>query len=137
LYGLEAIAHHNGWAISILGVSIVFTGLVSLALIISQLYKVLDFWDNRKTHIKNIKTFFKNKDISEKTAKKKILPAEIDESADHYRLLIGIIGEPFSLPKLIELAESRGLPHSHSTINKFLKDNIIVPDNQGFFMWKQ
>ncbi len=137
MYGLEAIAQHNGWAISILGVSIVFTGLVSLSLILSQLYKVLAFWDNRKTHINSVKTFFSKKDISEKTAKAQTLPAAINESANHYRLLTGIIGEPFSLPKLIELAGSRGLPNPHSTINEFLKDDIIVPDNKGFFTWKQ
>ncbi len=137
MYGLEAIAQHNGWAISFLGVSIVFTGLVSLSVILSQLYKVLAFWDNRKIHIKNIKKIFTNRESSDQAIKKKTLPAVTDESANHYRLLIGIMGDPFSLPKLIELAESRGLPHPHSTINKFLKEEIISPNNKGFFTWKQ
>ncbi len=137
MYGLEAIARHNGWAISVLGISIVFTGLVSLSIILSQLYKVLAFWDNRKTHFKNFKNLFKGKKAPGKIVEESTLPVDTDESTTHYRLLTGMLGAPFSLPKLIELAENRGLPHPHSTLNKFLKEEHIVPDKLGFYTWKQ
>ena len=41
MYGLEAINANNGWAISVVGVTIVFTGLVMLSFVIAQLHKVL------------------------------------------------------------------------------------------------
>ena len=43
--GLEAISAHNGWSIAAVGITIVFTGLTMLCIILSQLYKVLDFWE--------------------------------------------------------------------------------------------
>ena len=46
LYGLEAINAHNGWAISVVGITIVFTGLVALSALISQLYKLVALYDD-------------------------------------------------------------------------------------------
>ena len=45
LYGLDAISASNGWAISVVGISIVFTGLVSLSAVISQLHKLVDLFE--------------------------------------------------------------------------------------------
>ena len=42
MYGLHAISANNGWAITFVGISIVFTGLVFLALMISQIHKILN-----------------------------------------------------------------------------------------------
>jgi hypothetical protein len=46
LYGLEAINAHKGWAILVVGVSIVFTGLVTLSALISQLHKLVALYDD-------------------------------------------------------------------------------------------
>jgi len=43
LYGLQAIAAHNGWAMALAGALIVFSGLVILSFVISQLHKILMF----------------------------------------------------------------------------------------------
>ncbi|ETR72904.1 MAG: hypothetical protein OMM_07271 [Candidatus Magnetoglobus multicellularis str. Araruama] len=42
MYGFEAISEHNGWAISIVGVLIVFTGLVTLSLLIRLFPKIIE-----------------------------------------------------------------------------------------------
>ena len=59
MYGLEAINTANGWAISVVGISIVFSGLVTLSIIISQLHRVLNIWENpsaiKKFSIKKIR----------------------------------------------------------------------------------
>lgn len=54
MYGLEAINANNGWAISVVGVTIVFSGLVMLSLVISQLHKVLAIWEDPS----KLKAFF-------------------------------------------------------------------------------
>ena len=46
MYGLDAIAANNGWAISGVGISIVFSGLCVLSFVISQLHKVLNLWES-------------------------------------------------------------------------------------------
>ncbi|MEN8212519.1 MAG: OadG family protein [Thermodesulfobacteriota bacterium] len=46
MYGLEAINANNGWSIAVVGVTIVFSGLVMLSFVISQLHKILDLWKN-------------------------------------------------------------------------------------------
>lgn len=45
-YGLETINAHNGWAISVVGITIVFTGFVTLFALISQLHKLVALYDN-------------------------------------------------------------------------------------------
>ncbi|MBW1726140.1 MAG: OadG family protein [Deltaproteobacteria bacterium] len=39
MYGLQAIAAYNGWAMALAGALIVFSGLVILSFVISQLHK--------------------------------------------------------------------------------------------------
>jgi hypothetical protein len=46
LYGLEAINAHNGWAISVVGISVVYTGLVTLVVLLSQLHKLVALYDD-------------------------------------------------------------------------------------------
>jgi hypothetical protein len=53
LYGLENISAHNGWAISLVGITIVFTGLTLLSLAIDQLHKILNIWENKDKYLNN------------------------------------------------------------------------------------
>ena len=45
--GLTAISAQNGWAMAITGAFIVMGGLALLALIISQMHRVIGFWERR------------------------------------------------------------------------------------------
>ena len=47
MYGFDNITANNGWAIAVIGASIVFAGLVILSFVISQIHKVLELWDRR------------------------------------------------------------------------------------------
>lgn len=131
--GLEAIAASNGWSISVIGVSIVFTGLTVLSIIISQLHKVLDFWDQRHSYFQ--------KPVKEEKVERKIkMPIvqhtqDVKESARQYKLLADMIGEPFALPKLLEYADKCGLTRPHSTLNDLIRSKIIVPDGEGYYRW--
>ncbi len=130
--GLEAIAHHNGWAIAAVGISIVFTGLTVLSIIISQLHKVLTFWDERKTHYERLKDRWQKEELPDFA-----LAQDIEESARQFRLLTDRLGEHFPLPKLLELAQKCGLAHPHSAMNDLLITKRIVPDGKGYFVWNK
>jgi hypothetical protein len=136
LYGLNAISAYNGWAISALGISIVFTGLIFLSCAVEQLHKILKIWDDRKLYIQKLrgikKTYVKEAVDEVET------PIDMEEAERNARLLTDVIGgEPFSLPKLIYIAKQRGLKSPCSTIDKLLKAKAISPDGNGYFIWSK
>jgi len=137
LYGLEAIKANNGWAISALGISIVFTGLTLLSLSISQIHKILDFWENRDGFFDRIKAARKNgkKTFPPPSAEFKSL--DTTRTAVEYKLLTNRIGVPFSLPRLLKMAKKSGLYKPHLSINELLKAGLIAPDGDGFFYWNE
>jgi hypothetical protein len=136
LYGLNAISAYNGWAISALGISIVFTGLIFLSCAVEQLHKILKIWDDRKLYIQKLrgikKTYVKEAVDEVET------PIDMEEAERNARLLTDVIGgEPFSLPKLIYIAKKRGLKSPYFTMDKLLKAEAIIADGNGYFIWSK
>ncbi len=134
MYGLAAINANNGWAISVVGISIVFTGLVVLSLVISQLHKVLDFYENPQ----KIKEFFAPKPAPEsevEEAPKEPLSKSRKEAVRQFEMLAQTLDDHFSLPRLLHLAETRGVDHPHSHLNFLLKTGVIRPDKDGYHTW--
>jgi hypothetical protein len=150
LIGLENISAHNGWAMALVGISIVFSGLILLSFVISQLHRILDLFErwyifarknNHKSRRKAAekcvtelpatltpdKTAAPNKTTDEKHS---------EEIIRNYKMITHRMGEPFSLPKLLDLAEKRGLNRPYSTVNMLIASEDIVPDGNGFFVWK-
>ena len=136
MYGLEAISTHNGWAMALAGVVIVFSALVVLSSTIAQLHKVLNFLDDRAASYQNDKGLQKARGAEGFPASDPLMMQNLAVSARQFRLISNQIGQPFSLPKLLDLAELSGLSHPHSTINDLLKAGLIVPDGKGCFFWK-
>ena len=128
MYGLEAIATHNGWAISVVGVTIVFTGLVLLAFAISQLHKLLDLWDNK--HTLKAKWALKKKQVP-----LVVFTEKQKEAARQFQLLARTLDDCFSLPRLLKMAELSGLDLPHSNLANLLKSGIIKADQEGYFTW--
>jgi len=137
LYGLEAINAHNGWAISVVGISIVFTGLVALAALISQLYKLVDLYDDPG----KIKKMFAAKAeyaVKSDPPKKILVLTEAQKQVcRHYNLLAQNMDDVISLPKLLRMAEISGLQDPHANINLLLKSGILCADEQGYFRWDE
>ncbi len=134
MYGLENISAHNGWAITFVGVTIVFAGLTLLCLSIGQLHKILGIWENKETSITNQD----HKTLTSKAANafpKPVMPVEELETIAQYKLIVERLQQPFSLPKLLDIAVKIGLDRPHSTINTLLVKKIIVPDGKGYFIW--
>ena len=134
--GLEAIFYHNGFAMAAVGITIVFTALVSLSLIISQLHRVLFVWDNRRSYIKKAFRLFSEPNPPESEPVVKYFD-NIYESARQFNLLTRATGEPFSLPELIRTAETRGIAHAHSTVSHLVAAGLIVADGRGYFRWNR
>ncbi len=137
LYGLKAITAHKGWSMAIIGIAIDFTGLAILALVISQLHKVLEFWDNKGKKPKAEKS---NK-ISQTTEKDNgmmipdIFPDDIIEAAQYYKPLFEQLGKKFQLKDLYGLAQEKNYPHPHLTINSLRQVGILSPLEDGIFTW--
>lgn len=131
MYTLQSISAHNGWAISVVGITIVFTGLVLLSFSIAQLHKILDLWENRHDLPK-----LKEKLLKKKHREKVLsFDARQKESAKQFKLLVRTLEETFSLPKLLKLAEISGLEAPHSSLSTLVKSGIIKPDQKGLFTW--
>ncbi|KPA12199.1 Sodium ion-translocating decarboxylase [Candidatus Magnetomorum sp. HK-1] len=131
MYGLEAISQHNGWAISVVGIFIVFTGLLTLSLVIRVFPKLIAIIEGngKSDPSKESKDGIDEPKISPK------MDNNIKEVVRQYRYLISWMGEPFSLPRLVELAGKRGLAKPYSTINQLIQANVIQPDGKGMFLW--
>lgn len=144
MIGFVNISAHDGWAIAGLGITIVFAGLIFLSIVIAQLHKILEMighgynYFQKKNGRGQKKKFLSDADFP-KLFENEPKPPIIETMADtikNYQILTRYIGDPFSLPKLIDLAEKRGLSRPWSTVDKLLGAEIIVPDGNGYFTWK-
>ena len=140
--GFSAISAGNGWLISAMGISVVFFGLASLALVITYFPRAISWW-NDHLHTpryvfpllrslfgkrrREVPALFGTGEIQE--------PGDIDDAEEALRLLTAHMGEPFKLPRLIEMAEQRGLSRVHSRINRLLVRGTMVGGPDGLFRW--
>lgn len=137
MYGLHAIASYNGWSMAFAGALIVFSGLVLLSFVISQLHKILIFFEKKPVYIdRNSETF----DIEPQEDKPwlslpKEFPTDINEVARLYKPLIEEIGQTFYLSRLYEMSKKNDFPHPHITFTAFRESGILIPDGDGVFTW--
>ena len=138
MYGLEAINASNGWAISVVGITIVFSGLVMLATVIAQLHKALALWEN-PSQFKRIFQAKKPEKMSaeDKTAQTVRLSLTDDqkEVVKQLFLLARTMEDHFSLSRLLHLAKISDLKDPYENLNMLSKTRIILPDGDGFFTW--
>jgi hypothetical protein len=137
LKGFEAIAHYSGWAIAVVGASIVFMGLVVLSFAISQIHKLLMLWENREIYLRRTKNFRSRilKKQQKHSSKGECLLDDIQKSAQSYVPLIHQLGKSFQLVDLYNLSQKHNFPHPHLTIQKFRNEKIILPEGDGSFTW--
>ena len=139
MYGLEAINAANGWAMAYTGAIIVFIGLVVLSFVISQLNRILSFWENL---ISKSRQNHKAKQTDELEDENTFVvpyhvPSDIKEAARYYSHLVEDLDQPFELTRLYEISQQKGFPHPHITISNFRQANILVPAGNGLFTWNK
>jgi hypothetical protein len=139
LYGIENITANNGWAMAVVGASIVFTGLVALTIVISQIHKLLELWEEREKYLKRFKrqTPIQDEEKTEASAQKEHHVPSLDELAGTYGPLVEQLEEPFELSQLFEIAKNKDLPHPHLSIKRLREAEILVAHEDGTFTWKK
>jgi hypothetical protein len=141
LYGFEAISMHNGWAMAGVGGTIVFTGLVILATVISQLHRLLEFFENLFDRSKGKKATAAVAPIPDSPVQKKPELAkgfldDLDAVVKRYKLAPEPLGETFSLVELHRLAGEIDDPHPHLTISHLRQECFLIPQGDGLFSWR-
>lgn len=128
MLGLEAIAQNNGWMIALTGACIVFAGLSTLSLIISQLHKLVGLLDRPP------------KTMVEVIVEKKVevpsrpdCPSDINLTIQVYQPLIEELDPEFDLAELYALAKKYHLPHPHLSIRCLRDAGKLQPLGDGIF----
>lgn len=137
MYGFHAISTHNGWAMSIAGALIVFSGLVVLSAAISQIHKILQFFENKYARFRNNNQIQENDEPEEQPDSDlpKEFPSDLNEIALLYSPLIEEIGDTFYLSDLYKIAKENNFPHPHITFTAFRDAKILIPHGEGVFSW--
>ena len=136
MYGLEAISANNGWAMAITGPLIVMSGLIILAIIISQLHKLVAIFDKKAKQTTEPPTKSKVKSKDEISIPK-IFPNDILETAKIYQMLIDKLEQPFELRDLYQVAEQNNFPHPILTVSRLRDDGILIREGEGLFIWNR
>jgi hypothetical protein len=137
LYGLKAISVHNGWAMALAGALIVFSGLVVLSFVISQLHKVLMFFEKKSVGVQQdleIPAVEPPEDTPGFLLPKPF-PADINEIVRLYNPLVEALGESFYLSDLYEILRKNDFPHPHITLTELRESKILIPGGDGVFTW--
>jgi len=127
MLGLQAITAHNGWAMAVTGTIIVMSGLSALALIISQLHKIIGLFENRKkAPVQIVRPAVEINFLNDpEAAARTLMPLTAD------------LGERFHLVQLYRIFEKENLPHPHLTIRALRAAEYLQPLGEGLFCWKK
>jgi Na+-transporting methylmalonyl-CoA/oxaloacetate decarboxylase gamma subunit len=134
LYGLEAINASNGWSMAVLGATIVFCGLVILSLAISQLNKLLSFFDKSPAEA----TSYSQKGappVAQPPQHPLYCPEDVQAAANIYAPLAAELGSTFKLADLYTLSRKYDFPHPHITISRLRDARLLLPEGGGVFSW--
>ena len=139
MYGIENITANNGWAMAVVGASIVFTGLVALTVVISQIHKLLELWDEREKYLQRFKrqSPIQEEEKAEAPDHREHHAPSLDELTATYGPLVEQLEEPFELSQLFEIAKNKDLPHPHLSIKQLREAEILIANEDGTFTWKK
>ena len=137
VYGFDNIAAHNGWAMAVVGATIVFLGLVVLSFVISQIHKILNLWEKRdvlQERPAEAPPVAKDASTQGTGYKSQYLPS-VDDLISIYRPLVEQLKEPFQIIQLFEITKQMDLPHPHLSIKSLQEAGILVAQGDGMFTW--
>ncbi len=139
MFGFENISNHNGWAIAAVGASIVFSGLVVLSFVISQIHKILNLWEDREKVVRRFKkqpAAVKAQKTEDLVYSEQRLPS-VEELIKVYQPLVEQLEEPFKLSQLFEIANKNDIPHPHLSIQRLQEADVLVAQGDGTFTWNE
>ena len=139
MFGFENITNNNGWAMAAVGASIVFSGLVVLSFVISQMHKILALWEEREkifARFKKSRSIRAAEKIEASVYPERQFPSA-DDLVEDYAPLIEELNKPFALSQLFEAAIQKDLPHPHLSIQRLKEAGILVAGGDGTFSWNR
>ena len=119
------------------GALIVFSGLVVLSFVISQLHKVLMFFEKKSTGVQQETEIpaVERPEVTPGFILPKPFPEDIHEIVQLYTPLVETLGESFYLSELYEILRKNDFPHPHLTLTALRESEILIPDGDGVFNW--
>ena len=137
MFSIDNITNGNGWAMAAVGAVTVFLGLVVLSFVISQIHKILEFWENwSKTRNANQERARKEDSQKDKApAHQQLRLPTATELCSIYRPLVEQLKEPFQLVQLYEKTKEMDLPHPHLSIKCLQEADVLVAKGDGTFIW--
>ena len=137
MFGFDNITAGNGWAMAVVGASIVFLGLAVLTFVISQVHKILNLWEQRDEFLNRYKKqaqIEKPKTVKAPVSIQRQLPSA-KELASIYNPLVEQLKQPFDLLQLFEISNKMDLPHPHLSMKYLQEAGVLVPQGDGTFTW--
>ena len=130
--GFHLIAANNGWAMALTGAIIVMLGLAGLALIISQLHRVLALFETKKP------PHGKQPAQDSSTGANIALDwlGDPEAAARLCQVFTTHLGAAFKLTVLYKELERMDCPHPHLTIRSLRENGLLVPSGEGLFGWQ-
>ena len=138
MFGIENITANNGWAMAVVGATIVFIGLVVLSFVISQIHRILEIWEQRDKHkARESKRPDQTAEAqkSETTARMERHIPSVKDLSSIYRPLVEQLKEPFQIVQLFEISKKMDLPHPYLSIKSLQEAGILVAQGDGTFTW--
>jgi len=129
--GFEAISHHNGWAMAVAGALIVFSGLVVLSFIISQIHRLMPLLERKKAPETAPEAPSPARPVPPHD-----FPLNAADAALLYHPLIEQLGDTFNLFDLYQKSRNAGFPHPHLTISALRSEGYLKPLGNGIYKWQ-
>lgn len=135
MQGFDAITAQNGWAMAATGATIVISGLTILSIIVSQLHKIVAFFD-KKEKADDVPVPVTETSPAEKAVASDFDPlADLAATAKQFKPLTEKLGETFGLAQLYQTLTEAKDPHPHITVRELKEAGFLAPAEEGTFSW--
>jgi len=136
--GLAAISEANGWLMALVGITVVFSGLASLCVFIYLFPRLLAWWGELRQL--SWQDYWRQRSQRHPSgaaaADDQLDTSDIEDVEAALRLLTTRLGEPFSLPRLLDLASKLGVDRPHSAVNRLILKGTLKGGPDGWYRWE-
>ena len=136
MQGLAAITAQNGWAMAATGACIVIVGLSVLSFIISQLHRIINFFEKSEKSVPAPAPEEKKPLEKDPGRFEFDVFSDLKSTARHLVVITEPLGETFKLAELYKAMASANLPHPHITVRELKDAGYLAAADEGSFSWK-
>jgi Na+-transporting methylmalonyl-CoA/oxaloacetate decarboxylase gamma subunit len=134
--GLAAITAQNGWVMAATGACIVIVGLSVLSFIISQLHRIISFFEKSEKPVPKPAPEEKKSPAEDTDRGEFDVFSDLQATARQLASITEPFGDTFKLAKLYKAMASANLPHPHITVRELKASGYLAPADEGTFSWK-